>query len=64
MAQHEAGLALFQFTPAGQLTEQTSVTDGLANAWQPMEDEADERLYVADAQGGLAIYSLSDPLKS
>lgn len=62
VAQHELGLGVYRMEGDGTLTPITTVTDGVSNAWQPLVDAGGGVLYLADAQGGVGVYSLADPL--
>ncbi len=61
-AQHEKGLGIFQIEANGALKLVRTVTEGIENAWQPVVSADKKILYLADAQGGLVIFSLEDPL--
>ena len=58
VAQHERGLGVVTLSSRGELTRIREVTAGLQNAWKPVVDG--DRLYVADAQGGLVIFDIRD----
>lgn len=59
-AAHEAGVSIFRVQADGQITPQGDLT-GLSNAWRPLFNPSRSELYVADAQGGVAIYDAADP---
>ena len=61
VAAHEAGLLIFQVGSDGTLTPHGTVGD-LQNAWKPVVDPEHERLFVADAQGGVVAYDIRDPI--
>ena len=61
-AQHEDGLAVFRIEGNGRPILVTEVAIGLENAWKPILDPAGAFIYVADAQGGVAVFDAADPL--
>ncbi len=62
VAQHEKGLLVLRVSESGSLEAVNTITRSLENAWQPKLGPAGEYLYVADAQGGLAVFDIRDPL--
>lgn len=60
-AQHEEGLGVYEVAGDGRLTLRRLVIDGVVNAWKPVLDPGRGFLYLADAQGGLSVYSIADP---
>lgn len=60
-AQHERGLAVFQIQGNGDIELVREIQGGLVNAWEPVVDADRELMVVADAQGGIGLFSLADP---
>jgi len=59
-AMHDKGLGVFAIGANGALSLAATITDGVVNAWQPHVNG--DTLYLADAGGGVALYSLANSM--
>lgn len=61
VAEHDRGVGIYRVEADRSLSRITSVTQGLTNADRPVVSKDGSTLFVADAHGGFAVYSIAEP---